>query len=254
MALGVVEPVWAADSFSGISSTGDGGSTAVRTFDGTATVSFYRGLTLQARLLGSISQKVELVYDFDIPRASKAGNYWLPTRVRGFLENLTTVSAKYLLPFETNENFRTFHINAGNVETTDARYIDFQFRIGSLNAASVTDTEDPRTVSAWRIGLETDIIAQRSNVTILNNVIYPSKDERSIITYDLKKPGYVSVVVFDINGNIIRTIQRGRQGVGSHRNAWDGKNNNGKTVASGIYFIRVVAPSVDEYRKVIVAK
>jgi fibronectin-binding autotransporter adhesin len=35
---------------------------------------------------------------------------------------------------------------------------------------------------------------------------------------------------------------------------WDGRNSGGRIVAKGIYFIRIVAPDIDETRKVLVVK
>jgi hypothetical protein len=35
---------------------------------------------------------------------------------------------------------------------------------------------------------------------------------------------------------------------------WDGRNRGGRDVARGIYFIKVVAPGVEETRKVLIVK
>jgi hypothetical protein len=35
---------------------------------------------------------------------------------------------------------------------------------------------------------------------------------------------------------------------------WDGRNLSGDPVARGMYFIRIVAPGIDEIRKVIVVR
>jgi hypothetical protein len=36
--------------------------------------------------------------------------------------------------------------------------------------------------------------------------------------------------------------------------SWDGRNRAGQAVSRGVYFIRIVAPGIDEIRKVLVAK
>jgi flagellar hook assembly protein FlgD len=53
---------------------------------------------------------------------------------------------------------------------------------------------------------------------------------------------------------VVRVLHRGRMGRGEYSTTWNGRNNSGDIVARGIYFVRVVAPGIDEYRKVIVAK
>ena len=86
-------------------------------------------------------------------------------------------------------------------------------------------------------------------------MIYPERGENTVLTYELDEAGMVNVMVFALDGTLVRTIHRGRQGAGTYRYTWDGRNQGDRVVARGIYFIRVVAPGgIDEYRKVIVAK
>jgi flagellar hook assembly protein FlgD len=60
--------------------------------------------------------------------------------------------------------------------------------------------------------------------------------------------------VFTLDGNLVRTLVRENKAAGEYRAAWDGKNSGGREVARGLYFIRVVAPGIDEIRKVMVVK
>jgi flagellar hook assembly protein FlgD len=60
--------------------------------------------------------------------------------------------------------------------------------------------------------------------------------------------------VFNLGGDLVDIIYRGRQGSGSYTYHWDATNRAGREVARGIYFIRVIAPGIDEYRKVMVVK
>jgi flagellar hook assembly protein FlgD len=64
----------------------------------------------------------------------------------------------------------------------------------------------------------------------------------------------VTIQVFNLAGDLVKTIYRGKRSAGDYSTSWDGKNHSGRVVARGIYFIRVVAPGVDEYRKVMVIK
>jgi flagellar hook assembly protein FlgD len=85
-------------------------------------------------------------------------------------------------------------------------------------------------------------------------VINPVNGDKAVLTYKLETPGMVTVQVFTLDGKIVKILHRGRQGAGTYTYKWDGKNTGGNMVARGIYFIRVVAPGVDEYRKVMVVK
>jgi hypothetical protein len=99
-----------------------------------------------------------------------------------------------------------------------------------------------------------DLASQRGGVTILNNVLDPTKDERTFVHYHLVNSGRVTIQVFTLDGTLVQVLQRGSQEAGEYDAIWDGKNRQGRPVARGMYFIRVVAPDIDEIRKVMVVK
>ncbi|HUH45369.1 MAG TPA: FlgD immunoglobulin-like domain containing protein, partial [Treponemataceae bacterium] len=115
------------------------------------------------------------------------------------------------------------------------------------------DPKDPSSVDLWRFSLS-DISRQRGGITILNNVINSLKKEETIVELDIKKAGNVTVHVLTLDGNIVKTLQRGRLNPGLHYFKWNGTNLSGTPVARGIYFMRVVGPDIDETRKVMVIK
>jgi hypothetical protein len=99
-----------------------------------------------------------------------------------------------------------------------------------------------------------NVTRQRGGVTILNNVIKPSAGESVYVDYTLPRSGPVTVQVFTLDGNLVKVLARESKAAGEYRVGWDGRNNGGSEVARGMYFIRVVAPDVDEIRKVMVVR
>jgi hypothetical protein len=99
-----------------------------------------------------------------------------------------------------------------------------------------------------------DITWQRGGVTILNNVINPTRGEKTYIRYELSGGGRVTIQVFSLDGNLVKVLRRESRGTGEWTDAWDGRNSGGRVVARGMYFIRVVGPDIDEIRKVMVVK
>jgi hypothetical protein len=99
-----------------------------------------------------------------------------------------------------------------------------------------------------------DTILQRGGVTILNNVINPTVGEKTYVDYHLVTGGQVTIQVFTLDGTMVDVLYRGRREPGEYRAAWDGTNRSGRSVARGMYFIRVVGPDIDEIRKVMVVK
>jgi hypothetical protein len=61
------------------------------------------------------------------------------------------------------------------------------------------------------------------------------------ISYSLREKGPASVRIYDIQGRAVRTLVDGVQAARFHTAVWDGRNDAGHAVASGVYFIRLQA-------------
>jgi len=99
-----------------------------------------------------------------------------------------------------------------------------------------------------------NIVSQKGGVTILNNVIDPTKGETTRLAYQLPNSGTVTVTVFTLDGDVVARLVNGQQAAGSYSVDWNGRNMAGNAVARGLYFVRIVASGVDEIRKVLVVR
>jgi len=69
------------------------------------------------------------------------------------------------------------------------------------------------------------------------------------IAFDLPQPADVKLAVFDITGRLVRVLVDEERQAGSHDVVWNGLNDRGRRVASGVYFCRLEAgPSADTRR------
>ncbi len=69
---------------------------------------------------------------------------------------------------------------------------------------------------------------------------YPNPFSSSTsIPYELKAQSDIQVTIYDILRRVVRKITAGAQPVGTHSVLWDGNNNSGQRVATGIYFYRL---------------
>ncbi len=66
------------------------------------------------------------------------------------------------------------------------------------------------------------------------------------IPFMLSKPGFVTAVIYNINGAEVRTLASGYRDAGSYTLIWDGNNNEGVPVASGRYIMKVTAPGFSD--------
>lgn len=58
----------------------------------------------------------------------------------------------------------------------------------------------------------------------------------TVIRYSLPKEGFVTLKIYDILGNEVKTLVNGFQYPSTHSIIWDGDNNTGSKVSSGVYF------------------
>ena len=72
---------------------------------------------------------------------------------------------------------------------------------------------------------------------------YPNPfNPTTTINYQLSTAGTVSLRIYDINGRLVRQLAvNSLQSAGQHRVRWDGRNDSGHLVASGVYFYRLRA-------------
>ena len=73
----------------------------------------------------------------------------------------------------------------------------------------------------------------------------------TIIEFDLPEAGEVRVKIFSMAGVEIATLIEGKLAAGVHRVRWQGANEAGELVQSGIYLCRLEAGDVVEARKMI---
>ena len=64
----------------------------------------------------------------------------------------------------------------------------------------------------------------------------------------------VALRVYDVSGTLIKELYHGPIEPGSHRFVWDGSNNGGKAVASGIYLMRMKCPGYSPTIKMILVR
>jgi hypothetical protein len=61
------------------------------------------------------------------------------------------------------------------------------------------------------------------------------------INYELPAISHLKITVYNLSGQLIRTLFDGEQSAGRYTVAWDGTNASGNRVASGVYLVRMEA-------------
>lgn len=61
------------------------------------------------------------------------------------------------------------------------------------------------------------------------------------IETSLKKAGHVSVRIYSIDGRLVKTLVDESATAGRHEVLWDGRDNSGNAVRSGVYFVKTTS-------------
>jgi hypothetical protein len=76
----------------------------------------------------------------------------------------------------------------------------------------------------------------------------------TLIEYSLPNAARVTVEIFNLLGQRIRSLVNGEQTVGYHAVEWDGRSDSGHEMATGVYFYRVTAGDHVEVKKMLLLK
>ncbi|HOQ81402.1 MAG TPA: choice-of-anchor J domain-containing protein, partial [Candidatus Cloacimonadota bacterium] len=113
----------------------------------------------------------------------------------------------------------------------------------------IDDIEIDRTLAS-----DPEVIVPVITQTVLKgNYPNPFNPETSI-AFDLATEGNVSIDIYNAKGQKVKTLVNDRYGVGAHSVVWNGKDDNGKNVGSGIYFFNMKSGKYTSTRKMILMK
>ncbi len=87
-------------------------------------------------------------------------------------------------------------------------------------------------------GAEVPVAAQGS-LRALQNFPNPF-NPRTVVSFELARSAEVSVKIYDVAGRLVKVLESGREmAAGLHQVTWNGSDQSGATVASGVYHARV---------------
>jgi hypothetical protein len=76
----------------------------------------------------------------------------------------------------------------------------------------------------------------------------------TLIRYVLPAGGTVILTIYDAAGNRVRALEQGFRTDGQHEVTWNGLDDSGSPVASGVYFYRLETPDRSEVKRMVLLK
>jgi predicted outer membrane repeat protein len=92
-------------------------------------------------------------------------------------------------------------------------------------------------------------------ITQLTTTNYPNPfNPETTISYSLPSETHVEITIFNIRGQVVRRLVDGEQPAGRYQTVWNGKNDNGRSVGSGVYFYRITTDDKTLREKMLLLK
>lgn len=143
--------------------------------------------------------------------------------------------------------------------STDCGESQWYNHVSTPDLATLVDVDMPSDHPGINFNVSTAVedeeeMAQRPSEFELHQN-YPNPfNPGTEIEYTLKKTGHVTLHIYNVLGEKVKTLLDQDQPAGLYRIDWDGKNDDGKLVSSGIYLYKLEVNGFSEAKKMLLLK
>ena len=144
------------------------------------------------------------------------------------------------------------------VEVGDRLEVTVSDRNGEVASDRLLVTVTPEVIRQVVLPITPNNVGKPNRSLLLQNYPNPFNPE-TWIPYKLASPANISIEIYDAVGILVRRLELGQRDAGfyqsrNHAAYWDGSNNKGERVSSGIYFYHFQAGDYSATRKMIILK
>ncbi|MCP4710306.1 MAG: T9SS type A sorting domain-containing protein [Planctomycetes bacterium] len=130
-------------------------------------------------------------------------------------------------------------------------------RLGGCSGYIPNDWEWPSSYGNMEVGGDVAIEDERDTIASATKLFknYPNPfNPRTTIGYTLANKSEVKLAVYNSSGQLVKTLVDEQQPAGPYSVDWDGSNNAGARVGSGIYFYKMEAGNYTKTHKMVLLK
>jgi len=121
------------------------------------------------------------------------------------------------------------------------------------NLAIKFTTNPPQITTGVNDEYDTENASLPKNFQLEQNYPNPFNPETRI-AYSIPLKCNVKLAIYNINGQLVKSLQNGEQIAGYYTKIWNGKNNRGEMVSSGVYFYRIQTDNFVQSKKLILLR
>ncbi len=180
-----------------------------------------------------------------------------PTLVRDGSSKESTMDRELFVQFNIYKQIESGYFVMAD-STTDQEFDDvidmsrvYRYYVTALYDVGESLPTEIVTVNGYMDGNSSSIPEFVNNLE--SNYPNPFNPETSI-AFSIEKPGNVTLKVYNVKGQLVKTLVNDKLNSGRHVITWQGKSDNGKSVSSGIYFYRLETDKYAQTRKALLLK
>jgi hypothetical protein len=181
-----------------------------------------------------------------IPNEMLNGNTYIPDEHKYGL--LSASAPEYVVPEATVPGNYRILAAAGPFDLTQGEETLVAFAI--IGGSSLEEVlEHARAARTVYWGGYTDVPVPPDGEEFVTRLLpaAPNPFSRTtLIHFELARPSQVHLGVYDVGGRLVRTLAQGRYTEPLHTLTWDSRDESGREVASGVYFVRMAVGGKQE--------
>ena len=157
----------------------------------------------------------------------------------------------YLVLENENEENEYYEVEFGNLSSNDGKIV---INIDGAPISSDVELNYQFFTAEGMIGNGMMQLRNPDEFNLYQNYPNPFNNQTTIM-YDIPSLMVntvdVEILIYNTVGTLVRTLDEGDKGAGQHTTLWDGRNDDGEKVSSGVYFyqLRAKVDGQSDYNK-----
>ena len=121
---------------------------------------------------------------------------------------------------------------------------------------TLTSARDLATCQGTWQTLPSDV--DEGDLTFRVNRLYQNRpnpfNPTTEVRFSLAQAGQVEVAIYDVNGRLVKTLVDSKMEAGLHSAVWDGTNDRGNKVGSGVYWSKMKTATYTSNKQMVILK
>jgi len=187
--------------------------------------------------------------------ASNQGDYddAVKDKIRDFEDIYGDSGSPDYLPIDLNANIdlSKFFVSGVGLDDGKTYWWRMRYRDKNLQWTEWSEERSFTVSSSTSIDEQDNLVIERT--ALYQN--YPNPfNATTIIRFDLKKPGFVTLHIYSIEGKKVKTLVNNDMSAGAFSITWDGKDSHDLPVPSGTYILKLEKPDYSKSEKAVLVK